>query len=352
MSAIIAIIAFGVLIFIHELGHFIFAKLFGVYVEKFSIGFGPKIFGKKIGETEYQLSVIPLGGYVKMYGEQPDDEIEPTLMEKSFKNKNLWQKSLIVFAGPLFNYLLAIFLFWIVFLKGVPVLKPVIGNVNENMPAKLAGLEKGDTIIKINGIDIKTWDDMATIIKSSPNKPLNITFKRGEDIKEVTITPKISTSKNIFGEDIEVGLLGISPSGDQMILRYNIIEALDKGVKKCWEIVELTFLGIYKMIQRVVPADNIGGPILIFQMTKDAASFGIVPLLTFVAVISINLAILNLLPVPVLDGGHLLIYLIEAIIRRPLSEKAKGIAMRIGMSLLLLLMVFAFYNDITRLFRK
>lgn len=351
MTAIIAILAFGLLVFIHELGHFIFAKIFGVYVEKFSIGFGPKLFGKRIGDTEYLICAIPLGGYVKMYGEQSDEPLDESLKDRAFNNKKLYQKSLIVFAGPLFNYILAVFLFWIVFIKGVPSLKPVIGELSENMPAKIAGLQVGDEIVSINGFTIKSWDEMADFIKKSPGKPLDIVYKRGDKTFNIQITPQKSPSKNIFGESIEVGLLGIKPSGEKVHISYGISEALWKGFLKCYDIVELTIIGILKMFQQVIPADNIGGPIMIFQMTKEAASFGLVPLLTFVALISINLAILNLLPVPVLDGGHLLIYLIEAIIGRPLSEKAKTIAMKVGMSLLLLLMVFAFYNDIMRIFK-
>ncbi|MCA1932797.1 MAG: RIP metalloprotease RseP [Calditerrivibrio sp.] len=351
MTAIIAILAFGLLVFIHELGHFIFAKLFGVYVEKFSIGFGPKLFGKKIGDTEYLICAIPLGGYVKMYGEHSDESVDEALRDRAFNNKKLYQKSLIVFAGPLFNYMLAVFLFWIVFLKGVPSLKPVIGELTENMPAKVAGLQAGDEIVSINGFAIKSWDDMADLIKKSPGKPIDIVYKRGDQTVNIQITPQRSQSKNIFGENVEVGLLGIKPSGEQIHISYGFFEALWKGFLKCYDIVELTILGIVKMFQKIIPADNIGGPIMIFQMTKDAASFGFVPLITFIALISINLAILNLLPVPVLDGGHLLIYFIEAIIGRPLSEKAKTFAMKVGMSLLLLLMVFAFYNDIMRMFK-
>lgn len=351
MSALIAVIAFGVLVFIHELGHFIFAKIFGVYVEKFSIGFGPKVYGRKIGETEYLLSAVPLGGYVKMYGENPDETVQDDLKDRSFSHKKLYQKSLIVFAGPFFNYLFAIVLFWFVFMLGIHTLKPVIGEVQKDMPAAMADIKSGDVVVNINGLEIRSWDDMAKIIKVNANKQLIIKIKRGEEILEKTVTPQTVKSKNIFGEEINIGLLGIKPSGESFIQRFGPVESFVKANEKCYEIVELTVLGIVKMFQRVIPVDNIGGPIMIFQMTKDAAQFGLTPLLTFVALISINLAILNLLPIPILDGGHLMIYTIEALIRRPLSEKAKSIAFRIGMSFLIGLMVFAFYNDIMRMFR-
>lgn len=352
MTALIAVLAFGLLVFVHELGHFIFAKLFGVYVEKFSIGFGPKVAGKKIGETEYLISAIPLGGYVKMYGEHKEDEIKEELRQKAFTSKKLYEKSLIVFAGPLFNYLFAVVLFWIVFLYGVPTFKPVIGQLSDNMPAKMAGLMPKDEIISINGMPVKTWDEMAVAIRDNPGRPLIIDYKRNGVVSTVQVTPVKSPSKNIFGETIEIGMLGITPSGEKTYLSYGFFESFKKGFMKCYEIVELTVLGIVKMFERVIPADNIGGPIMIFQMTKDAASFGFAPLMTFVAVISINLAILNLLPIPVLDGGYILMYAIEAAMRKPLSEKTKMVAMKIGMSLLIMLMIFAFYNDIMRLFKN
>jgi len=190
------------------------------------------------------------------------------------------------------------------------------------------------------------------IIRDNPGKPLIIGYKRNGVVSTVQVTPVKAPSKNIFGETIEIGMLGITPSGEKTYLSFGFFESLKKGFMKCYEIVELTILGIVKMFERVIPADNIGGPIMIFQMTKDAASFGFAPLMTFVAVISINLAILNLLPIPVLDGGYILMYIIEAVIRKPLSEKTKMVAMKIGMSLLIMLMIFAFYNDIMRLFKN
>lgn len=352
MEIIAAIVVFGLLIFFHELGHFLFAKYFKVYVEKFSIGFGPAIVSKKIGETEYMISAIPLGGYVKMFGEDLKTDIPEDMKKKAFSYKPLYQRSLIVFAGPLFNFILAIILFVIINMIGMPMLLPVIGKVQEGMPAYEAGLKSEDKIIKINGADIRYWDEMSKIIKNNPGKELTITVLRGDKELTFTISPKLSKSKNIFGEEISVGLIGVTPKGDYTTVRYKLLDAVKKGLEKTYEVTKLTIVGIVKIFQKVVPANNIGGPIMIFQMAKETAQVGVNSLIAFMGVISINLAILNLLPVPVLDGGHLFFYMVEAIIRRPLNLKVREYANMVGIALLLALMAFAFYNDLIRIFQK
>lgn len=350
MSIIAAIIVFGLLIFFHELGHFLFAKLFKVYVEKFSIGFGPALFTKKLGETEYSISAIPLGGYVKMYGENINDEVEESKKHRSFSHKAVAKRSLIVLAGPFFNFLLAFLLFSLVNTMGTPKLKPVIGEVQKDMPAYSAGLQEGDEIIKINGKEIKYWQQISDSIKSNSDKPVTLLIKRDGETIDKTITPKVTEVENIFGEKISVSLIGIAPSTESTVtIRYNPFQALSLGAAKTYEITKLTIVGIIKIFQQVVPADNIGGPILIFQMAKETAAAGINSLLLFMAVISINLAILNLLPIPVLDGGHLLFYGIEAVKGKPVSLKTREVTQMVGLALLLALMVFAFYNDITRI---
>jgi len=349
MGIIAAVVVFGLLVFFHELGHFLFAKYFKVYVEKFSIGFGPSILSKKYGETEYLISAIPLGGYVKMYGEDPSADIPEEMRKKAFSHKPLFQRTLIVFAGPLFNLILAIFLFAIINMFGMPMILPVIDKVQEGMPAFDAGIKSGDKILSINGIDVKYWDEMSSIIKKNPGKTLEIKVLRGSEQLTIKIMPKLSKSKNIFGEEVSVGLIGVTPKNEFIIVRYNPLDAITKGFEKTYEVTKLTIVGIVKIFQKVVPADNIGGPIMIFQMAKETAQIGINSLIAFMAVISINLAILNLLPVPVLDGGHLFFYLVEAVIRRPVSLKVREYANMVGLALLLALMVFAFYNDIVRI---
>ena len=350
MGIIAAIFVFALLIFFHELGHFIFAKLKGVYVERFSIGFGPIIYRRKIGETEYALSLLPLGGYVKMYGEDPKDIIDEQMKEKSFSNKPLWARVQIVSAGPIFNVLLAVLLFYIVFLIGIPKLLPVIGEVQKEMPA-YGILKEGDKVLAINGSKIEYWDDMSDYIKKNADKLLILDIEREGKTITVKITPKLSEVPNIFGEKMTVGLIGITPKGEMKTVKYNPFEATYLAIYKTYEVTKLTVVGIIKLIQRIVPADNIGGPIMIFQMAHDTAKAGLNSLLVFTAIISINLAILNLLPIPILDGGHLLFYMIEAIIRRPVSLKAREVSQLVGLMIILALTFFAFYNDLIRIFK-
>lgn len=347
MNLIYAIILFGFLIFIHELGHFLAAKLSGVRVLKFSIGFGPRILGKKIGDTEYLLSAVPLGGYVKMYGEEVGDEIIEE--KRSFKHQPVYKKIFIVLAGPLFNIIGAVFLFWIVFVYGIPVLKPVIGEVMEKSPAYMAGLQKGDRIVEINEQKITNWFDMAQQIQQNPGKDLKFKVENSGQVREIIIKPEGKETKNLFGEKIYVGQIGIKPAEEFFIQKEEPLSALKKSLDKCYEIVELTYLTVVKIIQRVVSTEVIGGPILIFQAAGKTAEQGLISFLSFAAIISINLGILNLLPIPVLDGGHIMFFLIEAIRRKPLSEKVIAISQKIGIIFLIALMMLAFYNDIVRL---
>lgn len=347
MSLFYAILLFGFLIFIHEIGHFLAAKLSGVRVLKFSIGFGPKLISRKIGETEYLLSAVPLGGYVKMYGEDTPNEIIEK--EKSFKHQPVYKKMFIVIAGPLFNILAAVALFWFIFVYGVPVLKPVIGEVIESSPAYTAGFKAGDRILEIDGRKISNWFDMAQLIQQKPERVLNFKIERDGKLMELTVTPQAKETKNIFGEKIIVGQIGIKPAEEFFIHRDDPIIALARSFQKCYEIIELTYLTIVKILQRAVSTEVIGGPILIFQVAEKTAEQGLVNFFSFAAIISINLGIINLLPIPVLDGGHILFFLIEAIRRKPLSEKFVSISQKIGIALLVALMMLAFYNDILRI---
>lgn len=353
MSILSAIFLFGFLIFVHELGHFIFAKLSGVKVLKFSLGFGPKLIGKQIGETEYVLSAVPLGGYVKMLGQEDvgevEEEAEKFEKERSFRYKPIYQRVLIALSGPLFNILTATVIFFFVFLTGLPTLLPVVGEIMPDTPAARAGLLKGDKIIEANGTPVAQWAEMTEIIHNNPNKRLTLKVQRDAQLITVPITPESKKVPDIFGEEKEVGLIGIKPSGETIIVREGLIDSVKNAFLRTWDISKLTVVGIIKLIQRIIPAETIGGPILIFQLAERQASAGPMSFFFFAAVISINLGILNLLPIPVLDGGHILFLGIEAIKGKPLSEKTMMVAQRIGLVLLIMLMVFAFYNDIFRL---
>jgi regulator of sigma E protease len=356
MTFLSAIILLGILIFVHELGHFLFAKLMGVKVEKFSLGFGPKLLGKKIGDTEYLISAFPLGGYVKMLGESVFEETEEEAevlseedKKRAYSHQPVWKRFLIVFAGPVFNILFASLVFAFIFLKGVTVLYPDVGEVMKDTPAERAGLMEGDRIMEIDGTEIPEWSRMTGIIYESPEKELVFKIKRGDDIIEHTITPERKTVKNVFGEDREIGLIGIRPSGEGFTREVGPIGAVKNALLKTVEISTLTVVAIVKLIQRAIPAETLGGPIMIVQMAGKQAAEGAVSFFYFMAVISINLGIINLFPIPVLDGGHLMFLGIEAVRKRPLQDKTVILAQKVGILVLITIMAFAFYNDILRL---
>jgi regulator of sigma E protease len=375
MMVVYAIIVLGILIFVHELGHFLLAKMLGVSVEKFSLGFGPKLIGKKIGETEYLLSAFPLGGYVKMFGEggfieggesdpRPEDEnaspgatSEPVLREltddekaRSFAHKPVLARIAIVMAGPVFNLLFAWLIFMALYMLGVPSVTAKIGEALKDKPAARAGIQKDDVITVINGKPIKRWDEVAEGISASKGQPITLSVKRGEQLVSFSITPEPRISKNLFGEKVSGYAIGVASAGEVVTEYFNPFQAVIKGSEQTWKVIDLTFMSLVKMLQRVVPMDSVGGPIMIAKMAGEQASAGVASFLAFMALLSINLGVLNLLPVPVLDGGHLLFFFMELIFRRPVPQKVREYAQQIGMVLLLGLMVLAFYNDIIRYF--
>ena len=345
------VIVLGVLIFFHELGHFLVARLLGVGVETFSLGFGPKIISKKIGITDYRISAIPLGGYVKMVGEQPDADLDPADIPLSFTHKHVFKRILIVAAGPFFNILLALIIFYGIFqISGMLILKPSIGEVNEGTPAYRTGLKKGDLVVSIDGVNISSWEDMAKMITTSKGNPLSISVLRDNSVYIVDVTPEPKIFKNIFNEDIERYVIGVTASGDFFTEDLNVFQALSQSFIQTYQITALTIKGVVKLFQGTVSPKTLGGPIMIAQMAGQEAREGPVNLTFFIALISINLAILNFLPIPVLDGGHLLFFFLEAVIGRPVSIKIREIAQQAGIFVLSLLMIYVFYNDIARVF--
>jgi regulator of sigma E protease len=345
------VIVLGVLIFFHELGHFLVARLLGVGVETFSLGFGPKMIGKKIGITDYRISAIPLGGYVKMVGEQPDADLDPADIPLSFTHKNVFKRILIVAAGPFFNILLALIIFYGIFqISGMLILKPSIGEVNEGTPAYRTGLKKGDLVVSIDGVKILSWEDMAKMITTSKGKTLSISVIRSNSMRVVDVTPEPKIFKNIFNEDIERYVIGVTASGDFFTKDLNVFQALSQSFIQTYQITALTIKGVVKLFQGTVSPKTLGGPIMIAQMAGQEARAGVVNFIFFIALISINLAILNFLPIPVLDGGHLLFFFVEAVTGRPVSIKIREIAQQAGIFVLILLMIYVFYNDIARVF--
>jgi len=345
------VIVLGVLIFFHELGHFLVARLLGVGVETFSLGFGPKIISKKIGITDYRISAIPLGGYVKMVGEQPDADLDPADIPLSFTHKHVFKRILIVAAGPFFNILLALIIFYGIFqISGMLILKPSIGEVNEGTPAYRTGLKKGDLVVSIDGVKISSWEDMAKMITTSKGNTLSISVFRGNSMRILDVTPEPKIFKNIFNEDMERYVIGVTASGDFFTKDLNVFQAFSQSFIQTYQITALTIKGVVKLFQGRVSPKTLGGPIMIAQMAGQEAREGAINLIFFIALISINLAILNFLPIPVLDGGHLLFFFVEAVTGRPVSIKIREIAQQAGIFVLILLMIFVFYNDIARVF--
>jgi regulator of sigma E protease len=345
------IIVLGVLISFHELGHFLIARLFGVGVEKFSLGFGPRIVGKKFGITEYRLSAIPLGGYVKMVGEEPDSEIDPADIPISFSHQHVLKRILIVAAGPVFNLLLAAIIFFMIFLiSGIYILRPAVGKIQKETPAERAGLKTDDLIVAIDHVAVKSWDEMSSLISTSSGKTLTVSVRRGDSELVFSIQPQLKETKNIFGEDVQRYVIGITASGDGYFEQLNPLEAFVESAVQTYHITRLTIVSIFKLIVGSISTKTLGGPLMIAEMAGQQAKQGAANLVFFIALLSINLAILNFLPIPVLDGGHLLFFFIEAAIGRPVNTRMREIAQQVGIFVLILLMVYVFYNDITRIF--
>jgi len=348
MGILIALLILSLLIFFHELGHFTAARFFGVQVDVFSIGFGKRIWTKKIGNTEWSLSAIPLGGYVKMKGQDDTDPTAKSSDNDSYNAKKPWQRIIILLAGPFANFLMAFFLYLAIAYMGVPKLLPYIGEVSKESPAFHAGLQKEDKIVRINGIDIAYWEEIGKQINKGQKK-ITLVIERNHHVKTVTLEPKVIEDKNVFGEKITRRIIGISPLPKQTIVVYGFTE----GVKYAWEETvkssTLIFQSIQKLITGVVGADKLGGIITIVDVTAQASSAGILALFFFTALISVNLGVLNLLPIPALDGGHIMFNLYEMIRGKEPSETVMYYMTVTGWVLLGGLMMLGLYNDIHRL---
>jgi regulator of sigma E protease len=344
------IVVLGLLIFVHELGHFLVAKRSGVTVLRFSLGFGPRLFGFKRGDTDYCLSLIPLGGYVKMLGEEPGEEVEEEQRSTSFSFQPVSKRIAIVLAGPFSNFLLAIVIFAFIYaLSGIPQLTPEIGSVSAGSPAEKAGLMAGDKVTVINGKAINDWEELSGLIEKLGEQPLTLQIERGEEHPTITVTPRVTEVKNIFGEPIKRAVIGITASGKITIKKENPLYAIYYSVVQTWHLSKLFLVTVGKLIEGVVSIKTLGGPILIAQMAGQQANEGLLNLIHFIALISVNLAVLNLLPIPVLDGGHILFFVIEGLLGKPIGQRKIEWAQKAGMLILLVLMVFVFYNDIMRL---
>ena len=344
------IFLFGILIFIHEWGHFIMCRLVGVRVEKFSLGFGKKIWSFSRNHTEYMISWIPLGGYVKMAGEEPKDDERPK--EWEYYGKSPRQKAWILSGGVLMNVVLAIVIYCVMFLAvGKTIYTTQFDEVLPDYPAHQAGLVAKDKIIAINGENITLWDEMVAIVHAHPGEVLDVTVERDGNVFHVTIVPQDEVIKNIFGEDEHVGKLGVASPG---IITEELgpVEAVREALYHTGFLIKTMYQVIWKLVTGQMSPKGLGGPILISKMAGDSARMGMIYFFNLVAALSINLAVLNFLPIPILDGGHMFFVLIEAIRKRPVSAKIQENAQKVGFAILMLLMVLVFYNDIERVFIK
>jgi regulator of sigma E protease len=349
MEFLIALLVLSVLIFVHELGHFIAAKFFGVQVDVFSIGFGKKLYSRRFGQTEWQIATIPLGGYVKMKGQ---DDANPTATSKegdAYSTKAPWQRIMILLAGPMANFLMAFVLYLAIAQIGIPKALPVIGVVAEETPALRVGLRAGDQIISIDGLRIDYWDEVSTAINDSHKTDIPIVVLRDGMQQTFIITPEIKEGKNIFGETVNRRLIGIGPSGASTALQLGPIETLNYAMQSTWDATSLIFQSVQKLITGAVSTDQLGGIITIVDVTAKASNAGVVALLFFTALISVNLGVLNLLPIPALDGGHILFNLYEMIRGRGPSEAVLYRLTVGGWAILFGLMFLGLYNDINRL---
>jgi len=352
MTTILAFIfVLGLLVFVHELGHFIAAKKSGIRVERFSLGFPPKLIGKKIGETEYCIGIVPLGGYVKMVGE---NEVEENYIPQpgDFMAAPLWKRFLVITAGPFMNFITAILLFFIVYwVTGLPVQKTgstEIGVVTPGGPADKAGITVGSQITSIEGVEFADFDDMAAFIKERPNIELQVQWlDESGQIKSAALTTMEFGAVDSAGAEKLEGRIGVGP-----VFTYTPIgpwQAFKDGISATIFLTRQMFNIIWQLLTQQISIKALGGPLMIADQAGKAARQGFAALLGLAAFLSLNLAILNILPIPVLDGGHLVFLTIEALKRKPVSIKGRLIAQQVGMGLLILLMVVVTYNDIVRL---
>jgi len=348
MSWLVSLLVLSGLIFFHELGHYLAARLVGVYVEVFSIGFGKKLFSFHKFNTEWSISAIPLGGYVKMKGQDDSDPSKKSYDKDSYTTKTPVQKIFILLAGPGANFITAFILYFIIALGSPAVLSPVIGKVLPDSPAFVAGLESNDTITSINGTAIDSWKTMAKIISKSSGS-LNLVIQRDGYLEQKTLTPKLQNSTNMFGESAQRKMIGISSAGITHRMDLSFSETFSYATEQTVFASTMIFTGLKKLLFGEVPAKDLGGVISIVKITSDATAAGWMSVLFFAALISVNLGVLNLLPIPALDGGHIMFNLYELIFRREASERVIVNLTIGGWVILFGLMGLGLFNDITRL---
>jgi regulator of sigma E protease len=351
------------LVFVHEMGHYLVGRWSGIKITAFSIGFGPELagFNDRHG-TRWKLCAIPLGGYVKFYGDEdaastPDlkalDGLSPEERSRTFMGAALWKRAATVAAGPIANFILAIVIYALLFgTYGKPIADPVVSEVKPGSAAAESGIIPGDLLLAIDGNVVTTFDDVRRYVGVRPEMPITVQIRRGSEVMDVPMVPKRTEITDQFGNKMELGIIGIltnEKSGKFRVQSFGPIEAIGQGALESWHIVTGTFDYLGNLVTGHMKADQLGGPIRVAQASGQMATLGPAALLQLAAVLSVSIGLLNLMPVPVLDGGHLMFYAIEAVRGRPLPAPAQEIAFRIGFAMVLMLMVFATWNDIASL---
>lgn len=348
-----------VIVFVHEMGHYLVARWNGIAIQKFSVGFGPELLGFNDRHgTRWSLSAIPLGGYVRFVGDMdaastPDleaiENADPELARRLFVNKNVWQRISVVIAGPVANVLLTFLILYALLLGyGRYSIPPVIGEVIAGSVAQSAGLESGDTILSVDGYQVRGFEDFQRFIATSPARSVSVTLERSGAPQTITLVPEAVETKDRFGNNQRIGRIGVSRDVEQtdvVLYRPGPVEAVGMTFEEIRFIVQRTgaFLGDFFVGRGDV--EQLGGPVKVAKVSGEMATLGIIALINLTALLSLNIGIFNLLPVPMLDGGHLMYYLIEAVRGRPLSMKVQEIGFRFGFALVLALMVFTLFND-------
>lgn len=349
MGFFVSLLVLSFLIFFHELGHFLAARMFGVKVEVFSIGFGKKLFSFSTSKTEYRLSLIPLGGYVKMKGQNDANPTEVNTESDGYGSKTPLQRIIILLAGPFFNLALATIIYFGLALGGIDTLTAKVGQISPNSAASTVDLKKGDKILSINGEEIRYWHEISEKIQKAGASQISMTIERDGKTATLYVKPLIVETKNIFGENTKRYMIGIAPLGESVKVHYNPIEAAALAIEKTYQSAKFIALGIEKLITGVLSLDNVGGVISIVQATNEATHSGFVTLLLLTALISVNLGVINLLPIPALDGGHIIFNLYEMVFKKMPSEAVFTKLTLAGWAVLLWLMLLGLYNDLNRI---
>lgn len=351
-AVLMFIVALSALVFFHELGHYAAARSIGARVEAFSIGFGPKIFGWKDKHgTEWKVSAVPLGGYVSIFGfaEDPDVKYSKKDKEEAFFNKNVWGRMWVVFAGPLANFVLAWVILSSLFVSGEQSILPKVGGLMDGMPAQQAGVQKGDLILSINDKKVQSWMRLTQLVREEAGNMLNLEVERDGAIIPIQIVPELRDGKDGLGVAKKVGMIGVSASNETTLIQHNPLDAVVLAAQRTYLYSSLTVQAVANIFTQKMSADALGGPLMIGELAGKTAQYGWYPFFMFVMSISISLGLINLVPIPMLDGGHLLFYLIEAAKGSPVNEVVQEWSYRFGMLMLGALMIFVFYNDISRL---